>query len=381
MLRVLHLAPRLRAGGGIQEMLATALGIRPPGVAWRVASIRARGKAEPAYLARLTHLGIPVDFVGRRLAGRLRTARALRPVLREWTPDVVHAHGVPALFAALDARGREGRPAVVLHLHGRWAVAGDSRREARYRTRARALAARFEAVDAVLCVSRAVLEDFVGAIGRGRERCRVVYPGRDLGRYRPARDDAERARLREGIGLPPGAPLLVAVGRLSPEKDYPTLLEALARLPARVRLAIVGEGSERAALRATAARLGVEGRTHFLGYRADVAEILGAADVYVLASRREAFGMAAVEAQATGLPAVVTDCGGPVEIVEPGETGFVVPVGDPAALAGRIEALVASPDLRARMGAAARSRAARFDVDTMVAGWLEAYAAALARRS
>ncbi|MCA9774159.1 MAG: glycosyltransferase, partial [Myxococcales bacterium] len=247
-----------------------------------------------------------------------------------------------------------------------------------------ALAERFEEIDAVLCPSETVRDDFVKVTGRGPERCHVVYPGRDLSRYRPPRDADERARLRRALGLPIAGPLIVAAGRLSAEKDVPTLLRAFARVAREhsdASLAIVGEGDARGQIEALIDALDLGSRARLLGYRDDVAEVFRAADLFGLTSTREAFGLVVAEAQATGLPAVVTACGGPEEIVADRETGYVVPAGDEGAVAERLNLLLTDPNLRAEMGIAARARAARFDLSAMVGGWRAVYEAALARRA
>ena len=106
---------------------------------------------------------------------------------------------------------------------------------------------------------------------------------------------------------------------------------------------------------------------HFTGQRADVARLLGALDIFVLPSLREALPIAVMEAMAMGLPVVATRVGGIPEVVEDGMTGCLVPPGDEAALAAALGRLVADPALAARLGAAGRARVqAQFTVEQMV---------------
>jgi glycosyltransferase involved in cell wall biosynthesis len=142
------------------------------------------------------------------------------------------------------------------------------------------------------------------------------------------------------------------VTRLKAPKDGVTLARALRKLePGAYRAAIVGDGPDRTAV---AAELGDAGE--LLGERDDVAEQLARADVFVLSSRSEGLPMAILEAMAAGLPVVATAVGGIPELVADGETGLLVPPGDADALAEALRRLVADPELRRRLGDAARTR-------------------------
>lgn len=161
------------------------------------------------------------------------------------------------------------------------------------------------------------------------------------------------------------APLVIAVGRLEPQKDYLKLLVAFARLRKHrlARLVILGEGNERAALEQRARELGIADDIDMPGFAPNPYAFLAAADLYVLSSRWEGWPNALVEALACGTPVVATDCdSGPRDILQDGRFGKLVPVGDVDALAGAmIEALYASRDakrLKARAAAFTPDRAA-----------------------
>ena len=178
-----------------------------------------------------------------------------------------------------------------------------------------------------------------------------------------------------------------AVGRLVWEKGYRELFDAAATLRDRVpnlRFVVVGGLDE-----AKADQLGpddlaaMEGRApvRFLGLRDDVDELYGAMDLYVLASHREGFPRSAMEAAASALPVVATDIRGCRQVVEPGRTGTLVPVGDPAALADALAELAGDGGLRARMGAAALDKARReFDDRRTIEITLDTYDRLLAAR-
>ncbi len=140
------------------------------------------------------------------------------------------------------------------------------------------------------------------------------------------------------------APLVLACGRLTADKNFAGLLRAFAALTRRdARLVILGEGEQRAALEGDIARLGLTGRVDLPGYVAEPWDFYARAACLAVSSRSESFGMAIVEALAHGVPVVSTDCGGPREILNSPTLGRLAPVGDDAALAEGIEAALASP--------------------------------------
>jgi glycosyltransferase involved in cell wall biosynthesis len=165
---------------------------------------------------------------------------------------------------------------------------------------------------------------------------------------------------RQLLGLNGGVPIVGSVGCLAVRKDYATLLDALALLSARGRAyqaALIGDGPERESLEARARTLGIAERVHFLGERADVEHLLPGLEVFVLSSREEGIPNALLEAMAAGRPAVATAVGGTPEVLEDGETGWLVPAQAPDRLAAALEQALADPDERARRGRNARRHA------------------------
>jgi glycosyltransferase involved in cell wall biosynthesis len=177
--------------------------------------------------------------------------------------------------------------------------------------------------------------------------------------------------LRDALGLPPGTPLLGCFGRLDPHKGIDVLLRALAAVPAAAAHVIVVGGESFAAqqarvrghgeaLRRLAAELGLAPRVHFLGHRDDVAALVGQCDLVVVPSRAlESAPRAIAEAQAAGRVVIASRIGGVPELIDDGCTGLLVPPAEPAPLAAAITRVLAEPDLRARLGRAARDRAER----------------------
>lgn len=198
--------------------------------------------------------------------------------------------------------------------------------------------------------------------------------GIDLARFGPHfRDPA----LRAAAGADPETPIVLLVSRLVKEKDLLDLVPFARRLRergVRFRLVLVGDGPLRGELEAALPD------AHFAGHQTGeaLARWYASADVFVFPSTTETFGNVVLEAQASGLPAVVVDRGGPPELVEPGQTGFVARAHDAADLAAYVERLLRAPALRERIGAAARAAAAARDWEAINGRLLESYDAVVA---
>lgn len=173
---------------------------------------------------------------------------------------------------------------------------------------------------------------------------------------------AERARARTALGVTADDVVIGVVGRLSPQKAHHVLFEAVARcLPdvPSLRLVVIGDGELGPRLHRSAEHLGIGHRTTFLGTRRDVPLLLPGLDVSCLSSVHEGVPIALIEAMGAGVPIVASDCGAVRDIVEDGEQGYLVPVGDVDRFADRFRLLAADPELRARLGKAGRARAER----------------------
>ena len=162
---------------------------------------------------------------------------------------------------------------------------------------------------------------------------------------------------RATLGVPPDVPLILALGRLHPNKAFDLLIRALRVLPG-VHAVIAGEGPERAALQDLARTVGVTDRLHLLGWRTDTAALLATADLLVCPSRIEPRGNVVLEAWSAGRPVVAAAVAGPRELIAPDRDGLLVPLEDPAALAEAIRSLRDDP---IRAGVLARNGRARYE--------------------
>lgn len=203
--------------------------------------------------------------------------------------------------------------------------------------------------DATVVNARALLADHGRWARAPGERLVFIPNAIDVGRFlsAPWRD------VRPELGLPPDVPVVLAVGRLSLQKDYPLLLRATARLKARGvehRLLILGEGALLAELRNLAEEIGVAQWVRFCAPSRQPQSYYRSANVFALSSRFEGMPNVLLEAQLYGLPAVTTAAGGAGEVVVDGQTGFVVEIGDEKVFAEALESLLCDAPLRERFG-------------------------------
>jgi len=272
--------------------------------------------------------------------------------------DLVDAHYWLSGVVGIDLRVQWSVPMLQrFHTLGRLKnrvapLAGEREPEIRIREESRIVGA----ADRLVAANDVERAQLVGEYGAEPARIASIPCGVDTDLFRPGTSAVARAAL----GLDEG-PLLLYVGRIAPIKGLATLLDAVARLSARIpglRLLVVGgeadeplDGHEITLRRRTAA-LGIDGAVRFVGAQPQHAlrDFYGAADALVLPSYYESFGMVALEAMACGTPVIASRVGGLTTTVRDGVTGFLVPEGDVTALAERIEHLLADGDLRWRIG-------------------------------
>jgi glycosyltransferase involved in cell wall biosynthesis len=290
--------------------------------------------------------------LGRAIAPRadLRAVGAYVRLLDRERPELVHAHSSKAGAVARLGRLVRPRVPVVYTPHG-FAFAGSFEREwerVLYREVERSLAPLASAVVAVCCAEARLAE----SLGRAR-RIRVVHNGIDSVPLRPS---SGGARAPEHS---PRAPVICTVARLQPGKGIDVLIDAMVPVKAQypmAKLVVVGTGPMAAPLVERARALGLTENVEFLGEISDPGRVLDQADAFILPSLAESFPYVVLEAMAAGLPIVASDVGGIPEAVVSGQSGLLVPAGDPAALGAAIIALLADPSLRTRLGLAARER-------------------------
>ena len=357
-LRVLQVLAPAPAGGAEAVVLALGAGLRARGHAVMLAALVGPGGDAHPIPAQARALGLEVETLTHPTRAYLSERRALLALMQRWRPSAVHTHGYRAdVVAGLAARA--AGVAQVTTAHG--FIGGDWRGRLyewlQLQTARRAAAA--------VAVSTPIVERYrrAGVPASRIHLLRNAWSGREP----LPRDEARRA-----LGVDAAEPLVGWIGRVSHEKGADVLIEALARMSAaRPLVAFVGDGPERESLAARAAALGLTDRLYWLGLVPDAGLLASAFDVFVLSSRTEGTPIALLEAMAARLPIVATAVGGVPDVVSKDEA-WLVPSGDPAALAAALDAALADPALARARGEAARRRVER---DFHPDAWLGAHEA------
>ena len=352
MKRVLYVLKTLGRGGTEQVVATAARHFDRGSFAYEVAYLLRSGDA---LVDTLRQFDLPVHCLdGDRGLGWLGR---LRRLVRDRGIDLVHVHSpYAAVGTRLALRGRHSRP-VVYTEHSIWEAYHPATRWGNMLTYSRN--------DHVFAVSRHVVDSIrypAWLRRRSMPPIELRYQGIDTDLVKPA---AHPNGVREELGLPADAPVVGTVANFTVHKAHPQLLRAfkeVCRAIPDARLVLVGTGPEEGRVRRLAHELGLDGAVLFTGTRADVPRVAGTFDVFALSSIQEGLAIAVLEAMALGIPCVVTDVGGIPEVVVDGEDGIIVPPKDTGALAHAIVSLLRDPERRTRMGLAARSRAAEFDI-------------------
>ncbi|RPF72708.1 glycosyltransferase family 4 protein [Aurantiacibacter spongiae] len=321
--------------------------------------------AEPYYDHHPSVTIMPLGHKSKRMGSvaairyMLERRRLLKSAFSVLQPDLVVSFLTRTNILSVLAAGRDGPPVIVSERNNPAAQKIGTVWEAlRRHTYARA--------SALVTMTRGAMALFAPADGR---RDHVI---------------PNPATLPDEIAGPRvGGTNLVAVGRFVPQKGFDRLIRAFARASQAIpdwKLTIWGDGPDRPALEALRDRLGLTDRIAMPGISAEPGAWLDSADVFVLSSRFEGWGLVLSEAMAAGRPVIATDCDfGPADMIADPSQGLLVPDGDLDALAGAMERLCSDAALRERMGAAARQRMRAFDPDRVLAMWEEVIDGALAR--
>ncbi|MEI8381230.1 MAG: GT4 family glycosyltransferase PelF [Planctomycetota bacterium] len=347
-LRVCHVSLTLKTGG-LERLLADIARHHDEG-------------CTPEFLA-LTEVGRFAEIIRdagctvHRLnpSGRFGQLKQMVQLFRRGQYDVVHTHNTyPHLYASIAAR-LAGVPVVVNTRHGQRAGHGwKSRTQFRWAS---------HLVDRIIAVSDDAARLCVDADGVKPRKVIRIWNGIDI-------DDFQ-------FTGPITTPVAISVARLSAEKDFPSLLQAMAiavREVPDLKLKLVGDGPERPRLEQLTDELGLRAHVEFLGERKDVPELLSQAGFFVTASLTEGISLTLLEAMAVGLPVVATSVGGNSEIVDAPQTGRLVPPADPDKLAAAMVAMCHEKTQWPAMGQAGRRRVEEhFEVRRMVSDYEDLY--------
>lgn len=365
-MRILYLVTRAHHGGAQSHVLDLARGmLRDDNEVWVAAGERGYllEKAQSFGCRVAVVPGLTRDV---RLASQLDGVRSVNRLLSEVQPSIIHSHTSNAgLIGRIVARAR-GVPTIYT-AHG-WQFAPG-------------VPAWHRGASLVAEVAMGRISDRIITVSnfdrRLALRMRVAHADRIVTVHNGVPDRASDIGHRSS-----GEPRLIMVARFAKQKDHTTLLRSLAGISLPWSLQLVGDGPLLEATRDFANSLGIADRVTFLGARDDVPALLAQSDIFVLASRWEGLPVSIIEAMRAALPVVTTDTGGCDELVEDGECGYLVPVGDETCMRARLTALIGDAGLRERLGRSARaSYQANFTDARMLSATDAVYRDVLAVRS
>ncbi|MES2010594.1 MAG: glycosyltransferase [Pseudomonadota bacterium] len=360
-MRILLLSTGLKLGGAEQQVAALARQFVALGHAVAVVSLTPGCAVDlPAQVTRL------VLDMRKTPISMARALWHLRRFVREWRPEIIHAHMVHAnLFARILAAVSPCPPVIC--------TAHSAREGGRMRMLAYRLTDRWASLTTHVSPQGRLAMVEAGAVPA--TRITVVPNGIDTMLFRP--DPLARRLARTELGVTDDTRLLLNIGRLVPEKAQTLLIDAFTQLNAdpaiKARLLIAGEGPERPALEQRIRHNRLEASVMLAGARRDVAALLNAADLFVLSSDIEGMPLALGEALACGRPVVSTDAAGVEDLL--GECGEIVPRGNAPALAVAMHKALAAGQGTAAEQAARRQRiVSRFSLEAVARQWLACYA-------
>jgi sugar transferase (PEP-CTERM/EpsH1 system associated) len=364
--------------GGLENGLINLINHTPPG-RFRHAIVSLTDITN--FRDRICREDVPIYALKKGAGQDFSTYGRLHHVLRCLHPDIVHTRNLGTLEYLITAAfaGVGGR---IHGEHGRDTYDPDGL-NFKYNLLRRAIR---PFVHRYVTVSYDLADWLVHTVGVRPDRVTRICNGVDIERFHP-RTDTKREFGPEGFASP--ATFIVGtVGRMEAVKDTLTLVRAFLHLVSReidlrgrVRLVAIGDGSLRREAQQLVSAAGADHLVWFPGEREDIPELLRGLDLFVLPSLREGISNTILEAMASGLPVVATKVGGNPELVEHGQTGTLVPPGDPIAMAEAIRRYLCGPESLVRQGHAARKRTeSEFSIQSMVKGYMAVYDAVLANR-
>jgi glycosyltransferase involved in cell wall biosynthesis len=361
-LRVCQLITELWPGGAERHVFELARRVDGERFDVQVAALRGGEVADW-----LREAGVKTTVLGMLGKWDITRLRPLAGLLRRQRIDILHTHLFHADVAGRAAAAMASVPHLVHTVHTA---------ERRFRPWHFAFARFFsDRCERIICVSDSVRRHHSRRSGLPRRCYQVIPNGVDVEAF--AHDPVRRAELRGQWGIGPDQPLAAFVGRLADEKGLETLLGAMSHLAARgkpMHLVLAGDGPRRRVVENFIAHGEGGGHCRMLGFVRDVRGVLSAADMLIMPSRWEGFGLAAAEAMAASLPVIASRVPGLQDVVVDGQTALTAPAGDVVAFAEAVELLGGDADLRRRLGQAGQERAAQcFNIQTTIAAHEKLY--------
>lgn len=370
-LRILHVIGGGEFGGAEQHILHLLTSFPQDEVEATVACFY-----DSVFAKKLREVHIPVIPLTRYGRFDIRVLHALRQLIKELQPDVVHSHGIKANFLARLAAYRLN-PFVVTTVHSNLRYDYENPLVYKIVSLMEKSTRRFN--HHYIAVSDAIGE-ILRQDGVSAGQISLIYNGIDLAPFQQTeRLASDREQRLTEWGVPLDSFVFGSVARLVPVKGLSYLLDGFALFLARQQskkfhLVLVGDGSERTALEQQSVRLGIEQHVHFAGFRQDIPNCLHAFDVFVHSSLYEGLGYTIIEAMASDVPVIATDVGGVKEFVTLNQTGILIPPQNPDSIARAMQQMAENPklrrDLAKQAGALVKST---FTIEQMAAKTLSLY--------
>lgn len=316
---------------------------------------------------RVRSLGITPRIIDSKGSFNLGYVRALRKLISNEKVDLIHAHLLGSnVYGALLAL--ICRKPMIATFHGAVDVASGER----------FLKTKFfligHGASAIVCVSKRLQQELAERSPLPSHKLKLIYNGVDPEVF----SGAPANGLKEELGLPQEATIVVSLGNIRPAKGYEYLVEAaitMAVADPKVHFVVVGHQKEKLfqKLKDQVAQAPVKPNIHWLGFRQDVADILRQGDIFLLPSVSEGFSISTVEAMMTGVPVIATRSGGPEEIIDDGVSGLLVPVKDAGAIVDAIQKMMDQSTRKDLTDEARRTAKERFSLQSMLTRYKDVY--------
>ena len=348
-MNIVHLTDSPFFGGPERQMLGLAMHL-PRRFRTSVLCFRDHQSAVP-FVEQLAAAGIEAEMLRHANPRFLAVLAGIVAELRKWHADALVCHGYKADLLGWMAARRVGIPVISVSrgwTGHTWKVRLNEALDRRI----------LRHMDRVVCVSEGQSSK-VQRAGISADRIRVIRNAIDLSRFRK---DSQRGGALHGLFKDPLEQIVIAAGRLSPEKGFDHLVQAARLVTIKspsTGFVLVGKGPDREKLEQQVRAAGLADRFVFAGFRSDVDELIRSAAILAQSSLTEGLPNVVLEACAAGVPVVATDVGGTREVVTEGENGHLIPSGDPRVMATRLLDLLGDPARRQEMGDRGRDKVAR----------------------
>lgn len=392
-IKCVHIITRFDKGGSSENTFLTAVGLNKTG--YEVVLIK--GLSHESQMERPEAEATAKNLLeagksGVRIITLAHLVRKIRPlhdllafsdlvkILKQEKPRIVHTHTSKAGILGRLAARIAGVPVIIHTPHGHVFYGYFGKGKTAFYILLEKLAARI--TDKIITLTEREKREHVEFLRISEEKLTVIHSGVDMRKFPPSSVDPGETKRKTGI--PVGACVVGAVGRLTAVKGHIHLLAAAAKVIAArsdTVFILLGDGELKSELAEAANKLGIKEKVRFLGWRSDVADIMSAFDIFVFPSLNEGMGKVLVEAMAAGKPIIASDVCGVADLITHGKNGLLVPPADPQALADGIESLLSDPARARELAAEGRKLAQSYSSDAMLTKIEELYRSLLNEKS